>query len=103
MGEEEEEEEDQAWGVSSDVEFDDEYGEDQTNREGRKPLILNESGLKQAINEVKLPKSFSWIERLNIKGSSFEGVDADDDLQRELLFYKQSLNAVLEAEKIFKN
>ncbi|XP_063795378.1 probable rRNA-processing protein EBP2 [Pseudophryne corroboree] len=73
--------------------------------EGKKVPSNNVSGLKQCLKDLK--KVLPWVERLDVttpipdapqqngEGAQDPAVDAEDDFQREMCFYRQAQAAVL--------
>jgi rRNA-processing protein EBP2 len=66
--------------------------------------INNTSALLQALKSIALPASkLPFSEHQTVTSSVPSGIpDVDDDLNRELAFYKQSLNAVRVARTLLK-
>ncbi|XP_077391324.1 putative rRNA-processing protein EBP2 isoform X2 [Festucalex cinctus] len=81
-----------------------------------KTFVNNVAGMKQCLADLK--KDLPWVERLdltnppvedvlakiggNIQSGSNGEVNADDDFQREMLFYRQAQATVLEALPLLK-
>ncbi|XP_069498552.1 probable rRNA-processing protein EBP2 isoform X2 [Ambystoma mexicanum] len=73
--------------------------------EAKKKPVNSREGLKQCLADFQ--KDLSWVERLDVTtglAPDVEGlttdkssIDADDDFQREMSFYRQAQAAVLEA------
>ncbi|KAM4641455.1 putative rRNA-processing protein EBP2 [Discoglossus pictus] len=74
--------------------------------EGKKKISNDVPGLKQSLNDLK--KDLSWVERLDVTEAPVPAqngeaappaqtsdVNADDDFQREMCFYRQGQAAVL--------
>ncbi|KAJ3599151.1 hypothetical protein NHX12_033114 [Muraenolepis orangiensis] len=81
-----------------------------------KPCVNNEDGMKQCLIELST-KTLPWVERLDLTNLPAEdivakaegrppppegGVDAENDFQREMFFYRQAQATVLEALPLLK-
>uniref|UniRef100_A0A4W6FR67 EBNA1 binding protein 2 n=1 Tax=Lates calcarifer TaxID=8187 RepID=A0A4W6FR67_LATCA len=61
-----------------------------------KKLVNNVEGLKQCLADFR--KDLPWVERLDLTNLPTNGeLNADDDFQREMFFYRQAQATVLEA------
>uniref|UniRef100_A0A4W6FPS9 EBNA1 binding protein 2 n=1 Tax=Lates calcarifer TaxID=8187 RepID=A0A4W6FPS9_LATCA len=65
-----------------------------------KKLVNNVEGLKQCLADFR--KDLPWVERLDLTNLPaediiFQELNADDDFQREMFFYRQAQATVLEA------
>ncbi|TCD68345.1 rRNA-processing protein and EBNA1-binding protein ebp2 [Steccherinum ochraceum] len=90
--EEEEEEEDLALDEVESVE------EDAVPRQ--KLEIDNKIALERIRDTIKLHPSMSWTETLTVTYPETIDVDVDDDLNRELAFYKQALHGATTAKSL---
>jgi len=100
--EEEEDEEDEEEDVPlSDAELDD----DADVVPHQKMTINNQAALKRSLKSIELPQAAkaNFVEHLSITApAGLELRDVYDDTERELAFYKQSLDAAVEARKLAK-
>lgn len=124
-GDSEDDEEVEALGVAGDDDEDDEEAEEEDEDEDdialsdiesladedkadiiphQRLTINNTSALTAALNRIKLPYSkLAFSEYMSLTtDEDVEIADVDDDLNRELAFYKQSLSAVKDARGLLK-
>jgi len=60
--------------------------------------VYNRAALLQKLNEIKLPDDLPWVHTQTINsGFTHEGINAEDDFNREVSFYKQALAGCIEA------
>ncbi|SCZ88360.1 BZ3500_MvSof-1268-A1-R1_Chr2-1g04359 [Microbotryum saponariae] len=79
---------------------DEEVGDDADLVPVERETLRNDAALERILATIKLPTTFFDTLALANPNSSAE-IDADNDLERELAFYKQALWAAQEAEKCF--
>ncbi|KAG8969510.1 rRNA-processing protein and EBNA1-binding protein ebp2 [Tulasnella sp. 419] len=80
-------------------EIDGEVDEDVIPRQ--KIEINNEVAIKRIRESIKLDPTMSWTETLTVTyPTTLDVTDPDDDLQRELAFYKQALHGAEQARKL---
>jgi rRNA-processing protein EBP2 len=63
--------------------------------------VNNEAALERILETIRLDPSLPWTETLTVTNpESLEVADVDDDLQRELAFYKQALYGATTAKSL---
>ncbi|EDO18527.1 hypothetical protein Kpol_2001p32 [Vanderwaltozyma polyspora DSM 70294] len=102
-----EEEEEEAEAEAEDVPLSDvEFDSDADIVPHQKLTINNTRAIKDSLERIQLPwkkHSFQEHQSITSEANADEGIkDIYDDTERELAFYKQSLNAVLEARDHLK-
>ncbi|KAI5123156.1 hypothetical protein M0805_000859 [Coniferiporia weirii] len=60
----------------------------------------NEAALERIRETIKLDSTLPWTETLSVSYPEVINVDVDDDLNRELAFYKQALHGATAARKL---
>ncbi|KAH8113502.1 eukaryotic rRNA processing [Phellopilus nigrolimitatus] len=66
----------------------------------QKLVVDNKVALERIRDTIKLDSSLSWTETLTVTYPEVIEVDVDDDLNRELAFYKQALHGATSARKL---
>ncbi|CAM6087456.1 unnamed protein product [Calypogeia fissa] len=72
-------------------------------KEPRKDAVYNTVGLHEKLEEMGWPEDVEWLHSLALTyPDGGTAVDVDDDLQREMSFYTQALEAAREAYQKFQ-
>ncbi|KAG7532168.1 hypothetical protein FFLO_03796 [Filobasidium floriforme] len=79
------------------------YSVDEDAVPARKVVVNNRAALTQYADEMNITKAMPWGEHLTLTTrETLEDVDPNDDLKREVAFYKQALSIVDRARKLCK-
>jgi len=98
--EDENEAEDNEKKVPADVAVDDADSVDDDAIPQQKILVDNKVALDRILDTIKLDPKISWTETLAVTYPETIDVDVEDDLTRELAFYKQALHGANAARKL---